>query len=130
VSNEQTQSETHEEETEYSVCMEVGISFLEDCNTLTWTSKTERKSTSKQEATALLAGPAYGYEGPTTVLVYWDTLYSSFAIRYRSRWAALKTGDSRPRPAIGRGARGLAGPNCRRSRASLFPERSELPYLC
>jgi hypothetical protein len=84
VSSETTQTETQEIETEYSVGMEVGISFLEDCNTLPWPSKDSAgtSTTSRQEATATVTGPSLEYGGPTTVKVYWDTLYSSFMFAF------------------------------------------------
>jgi len=37
---------------------------------------------SSQSATASIGGPAFGYTGPTDVLVYWDTLYNSFMFAF------------------------------------------------
>jgi hypothetical protein len=84
VSSETTQTETHEVETEYCVGMEVSLSLLKDSNTLTWTSKNTAgtTTTSQQQANATVTGPSVEYGGPTTVKVYWDTLYSSFLFAF------------------------------------------------
>jgi hypothetical protein len=34
-------------------------------------------------ASVAVGGPAYGYTGPTNVLVYWDTIYSSFMFAFQ-----------------------------------------------
>lgn len=37
---------------------------------------------STQTATVTVGGPAYGYAGPTDVLVYWDTIYNVFMFAF------------------------------------------------
>jgi hypothetical protein len=92
LSNEQSQTATHETETEYSVGMVVSISFLKDETTFTWTSTntTETSQTTTQSASATVGGPAYGYTGPVTVLVFWDTVYNSFAFSFPAAPASVE----------------------------------------
>jgi hypothetical protein len=84
LSNEQIQTDKREAQTEYTVSMKVGISFFEISSKLTWTStnSSEKTATLAQSASATVGGPAYGYQGPVSVLVYWDTLYSSFLFAF------------------------------------------------
>lgn len=84
LSNSQIQTNTYEVKVEYSVSIDMDISFLKSKNKLTWTSTNSsgKSATTSQSAKATVGGPAYGYEGPTTVLVYWDTLYSSFMFAF------------------------------------------------
>lgn len=53
-------------------------------DTLEWTNSSMygTSSTSTQSATATVGGPAFGYTGQTDVVVYWDTLYSSFMFAF------------------------------------------------
>lgn len=51
---------------------------------LTWTNS-ETDSTSvgfSESATVTVGGPAFGYPGPTDVLVYWDDLYGTFMFAF------------------------------------------------
>ncbi|MCC5580867.1 DUF5050 domain-containing protein [Microtetraspora sp. AC03309] len=84
LSSANVQTDTHEVQTEYTVGMSKGISFLKKSNELTWTSTSseEKSEAHSQSATATVGGPAYGYQGPATVLVYWDTLYRSFMFAF------------------------------------------------
>ena len=40
---------------------------------------------SSQSATVVVGGPAFGYTGPTDVLVYWDTVYSTYMFAFASQ---------------------------------------------
>jgi hypothetical protein len=48
--------------------------------TVTATTTTSDEST--QSATVTVGGPAFGYTGPTDVLVYWDTVFNSFMFAF------------------------------------------------
>jgi hypothetical protein len=54
--------------------------WLKIGGSMEWTSgnSTETSTESKQSAAVTVGGPAFGYTGPTDVLVYWDTVYNSF----------------------------------------------------
>ena len=80
----QEQTSSHKVTTQYTVDMEVNISFLKNSNKFTWTSEntTEKSEASSQSASVTLGGPSYGYEGPARVIVYWDTVYSSFMFAF------------------------------------------------
>jgi hypothetical protein len=86
-SNTNTSSSTVQNE--YSVGLNVsgGGSFLglvkakiKNQNTWTWTNtRTNSASTGTSEsASVTVGGPAYGYIGPTDMVVYYDVLYKSF----------------------------------------------------
>ncbi len=91
LSSSEVQTNTREVQSEYTVGMKVGIKFLENSNELTWTSTNseERSSAQSQSASVTVGGPAYGYNGPTTILVYWDTLYSSYMFAFPTTSASL-----------------------------------------
>jgi len=59
---------------------------LKASGNLEWTNSSAygTSSTSTQSASATVGGPAFGYTGSTDVLVYWDTLYSSFLFAFPS----------------------------------------------
>jgi hypothetical protein len=60
---------------------------------LKWTnSSTSGMSTlSSQSATVTISGPSFGYQGPTDVLVYWDTLFNTFMFAFPTT-PAIATG--------------------------------------
>lgn len=49
-----------------------------------WTNTSTSGSTDviSESAAVTVGGPAFGYDGPTDVLVYWDTVYSSFMFAF------------------------------------------------
>ena len=49
---------------------------------LEWTNTSEQTLESKQSATVTVGGPGFDYSGPTSVLVYWDTVYNSFMFAF------------------------------------------------
>jgi putative hemolysin len=53
-------------------------------NTLDFTlsGSVETSKQTVQSATVTIGGPSYGYTGPTDVLVYWDTMFSSFMFAF------------------------------------------------
>ena len=57
---------------------------LTDTDKFQWTSKSDvGASTGQDESAAFsIGGPAFGYAGPTTVLIYWDTVYHSFMFAF------------------------------------------------
>jgi hypothetical protein len=68
-----------------SASVEAGFSFIykdkvKVTGSLQWTntSTSTQITGSSQSASVTVGGPAFGYTGPTDVLVYWDTLYNSF----------------------------------------------------
>ena len=90
--SDKTQTATHEVTTEYSVGMVVSIGFLKDTTTFTWTStnSTSSSQTTSQSASATVGGPSFGYAGPVTVLVYFDTLYNCFMFAFPAGTASLE----------------------------------------
>ncbi len=42
------------------------------------TNSQSQQSQSTQTASAIIGGPAFGYTGPPTLLLYWDSIYSTF----------------------------------------------------
>ena len=87
-------TQTHTVQNDYSVSVTVSagiekflMSNLKVTGSLEWTSTSAygTSSTSTQTAAATVGGPAFGYSGPTDVLVYWDTLYSSFLFAFPSQ---------------------------------------------
>jgi hypothetical protein len=81
---------SHTVQHQYSVSASVSAGILGTnlklANSLEWTNSSTygTSSTSTQSAAATVGGPAFGYTGPTDVVVYWDTLYSSFMFAYPS----------------------------------------------
>jgi hypothetical protein len=98
LSNEQTQTSTHEATAEYSASMKVQFvpKVFYAKSTLTWTNKSSsgKSATSKQSASATVGGPAAGFNGPDIVQIYWDTVYSSFMFAFNTK-AASYTGELR-----------------------------------
>jgi hypothetical protein len=56
-----------------------------------WTDTSSSVSTlaSSQSATVTVGGPAFGYAGPTDVLVYWDTVFNSWMFRFPNELPSL-----------------------------------------
>jgi len=50
----------------------------------TWTNSNSQslQTQSSQSATVTIGGPAFGYTGPTDLLAYWDSIYSSFMFAF------------------------------------------------
>jgi hypothetical protein len=94
ISDTVTISRAHSIQTQYSVSMSLSASFggdkdllsgsLKADGSLTWTdtSTTTSTNSSTQSATVSVGGPAFGYSGPTDVLVYWDCIYNSFLFAF------------------------------------------------
>jgi hypothetical protein len=53
-------------------------------DTLEWTNTSSSGvlTGATQSATATMGNPAFGYDGPVTIIVYWDTIYSSFMFAF------------------------------------------------
>lgn len=60
--------------------------------TWTWTSKSTNMSSldTSSAATAVIGGPAYGYTGGTSLQLYYDTVYNTFAFAVMSADSAKK----------------------------------------
>jgi hypothetical protein len=72
-------------QTDYGVALNVAGTItsklgLKLGSTLTWTNtqSTAINNTFTQSANVTIGGPAFGYNGPADVWVYWDTIYNSF----------------------------------------------------
>ena len=88
--NSSTSTTTHTVTDEYTVGLSMTQSGdyldfakaqLKDSAKWTWTNKSELATTTgtTESATFSIGGPAYGYPGPTSLCVYFDTLYKTFA---------------------------------------------------
>jgi hypothetical protein len=84
-------SASHTAQTQYNMGYSVtaGIdglfkASLKTSQSLEWTNSatTGSSKTSAQQASVTIGGPSYGYDGPTDVRVYWDTVFSSFVFRF------------------------------------------------
>lgn len=106
---ENTVTSTRKSEIKYSVSAKVSDPItkylkLGGSIEVTSTNSTESSTDSKQSAAVTVGGPAFGYTGPTDVLVYWDTVYNSFMFAFPdgpstpARSSAAVAGD-RARPA-------------------------------
>jgi hypothetical protein len=78
-------------QTQYSVGFNVTVGFegvfsasLKLSKTMEWTnlSSSSSNKSSTQSATVVVGGPSFNYAGPTDVLVYWDTVFSSFVFKF------------------------------------------------
>jgi hypothetical protein len=78
---------------ESDVHYEVGLSLsagikdalkavLKASGSLDWTEKSETTIETSQSAEVTVGGPAYGYNGPTDVVVYWDRNYNVFMFAF------------------------------------------------
>lgn len=88
---------SHTAETKYGVGFEVSAGFsglfsasLKVSTSLEWTNSSSKSSsnTATQSATVTVGGPAFTYTGPTDVLVYWDSVFNSFAFAFADQPAA------------------------------------------
>jgi hypothetical protein len=63
---------------------------LKVTGSLQWTNTSTSTQTtgSSQSASVTVGGPAFGYTGPTDVLVYWDTVFSSFMFAFATETPA------------------------------------------
>ncbi len=95
-----TNTTSHESQFQYAVSAGVSVSVgeptlfqakLSTTASLEWTNKSsnEQSSSSSQSATVSIGGPAYGYPGPTDVLVYVDTVYNTFMFAFPQQAPAL-----------------------------------------
>lgn len=107
--NTVTNTITHEVTHTYGVSAGFDLSIdgigLKDDSSLEWTDTQTDVSVnaSTQSAAVSVSGPAFGYNGPEDVLVYWDTIYNSFLFAFPTT-AATVTG-------IFKNAQGQAVPN-------------------
>lgn len=85
--NETIGSSSHKKDLEESMGFSASTSAgalvkteMKVSDTFTWTQSSTASSTSDktESATAAVGGPAFGYQGPTNVAVYWDTVFNSF----------------------------------------------------
>lgn len=78
---------THTVQHQYGVAATVsgGVAVtLKVASSLEWTNTNTMgtSTTSQQSATATVGGPAFGYKGPTDVVVYWDSIYNTFMFAF------------------------------------------------
>lgn len=64
--------------------LNLGIFKLKSSASLQWTnsSSTTDTNAATQSATVVIGGPAFGYKGPTDLMVYMDTVYNSFMFAF------------------------------------------------
>jgi hypothetical protein len=95
-----TRTATRQVEVQYGVTFTSTASLASDISaalttqgSLEWTdtSSVETSNESLQTATVIVGGPAYGYSGATNVLVYWDTIFSSFMFAFAENPVASGT---------------------------------------
>lgn len=82
-----TNTDAHTTEVSYTVSAKIKGTVLVKASvegTLEWknSSSTENTRIGSQSATVTVTGPAFGYTGPTDVLVYWDTIFSTFMFAF------------------------------------------------
>jgi Carboxypeptidase regulatory-like domain len=86
-----TTSSTEEVQTQYTLTVSISEGFnlifndtLKVTDSFQWTDTSTSTQTtgSTQQASVTVGGPAFGYTGPTDILVYWDTVYSSFMFEF------------------------------------------------
>jgi hypothetical protein len=88
IKNSVTQTSTHASEVQYGASLSAStgkaIVSLQATASLTWTnsSSSSEQSESIQSASVAIGGPAFGYSGPTNILVYWDTVYGTFMFSF------------------------------------------------
>jgi hypothetical protein len=105
----QTASKKSEKEDNVSVSVSGGIkdlftASLKVTDSMVWTdsASTSNSQGSTQTAEIDMNGPAFGYNGPSQVLVYWDTIYNSFMFAFAPE-APVATGvitDATGKPAV------------------------------
>jgi hypothetical protein len=86
-----TKSSTAQDDYKVGVSVEGGVSFLglaksklKVDGSLEWTNTSAQSSSdgSTESASLTVSGPSFGYEGSTDVMVYYDTVYRTFAFRF------------------------------------------------
>ena len=91
LTNATTTTDTQQTQTDQAVSVTVSAGFkliwnntVKVTGSMDWTNGTTSTQTtgSTQQASFTIGGPAFGYTGPTDVLVYWDTVYSSFMFSF------------------------------------------------
>lgn len=73
---------------------------LKDASTWTWTTSSMQSDSSmtNQSATATIGGPKFGYNGPTMVAVYLDTLFQTFLFVLKNPGTTALHGKIVPAP--------------------------------
>jgi hypothetical protein len=91
LTNATTTTNTQQTENKYGVSATVSASIellwddsVKVTGSMEWTnSSTSTQTTGEtQQASVTVGGPAFGYTGPTDVLVYWDTIFQSFMFSF------------------------------------------------
>lgn len=86
-----TTTDTQQVQVQYGVSFSVSGGFdvifkatlkLTDSFQWTNTSTSTQATGSTQQASVTVGGPAFGYAGPTDIVVYWDTVYLSFMFAF------------------------------------------------
>ena len=91
VDSTSTETSTRTVEHIYTVGVSLSVHALGDLlkfsDTMEWSSKnsTESSQSTEEKASVSVGGPAFGYAGPTDILVYWDTVYKSFMFTFPAR---------------------------------------------
>jgi len=93
VQNSVTNTSTHTEEVQYGVSVSVSAGLKEPFSlslkvteSFQWTNTNSQsqQTESSQSASVTIGGPAFGYTGPTDLLAYWDSVYSTFMFAFPS----------------------------------------------
>ena len=122
VSNTTTNTTTNTDQVQYGVSVTVSAGFggpfsasLKTTGSFEWTNtaSSSTSSQSTQSATVTIGGPAYGYDGPVDLLVYWDTIYNSFLFAFppEAPAAAGVVADQSGKPAGHKAVTLTVGPN-------------------
>jgi hypothetical protein len=86
-----TDTEAQQTQTQYGVSVTVSAGIqaffspkLNVTGSLQWTNTSTGTDSQEalQSASVTIGGPAFGYTGPTDVLVYWDTVFSAFMFAF------------------------------------------------
>lgn len=101
LTNTTTNTQTQQQQVEYGASLSAStpgsaLAGLQTTATFNWTSTNaqSQKQGTEQSASVTIGGPAYGYTGPTSVSVYWDTMYRSFMFAFTS----VTSGAVKPMP--------------------------------
>jgi hypothetical protein len=117
--NSVTNTTTHKVDVQYGVKVTVSANIadlieLKATGSLDWTDSSSQSTStgSTQSASVTVGGPAFGYAGPTNVLVYWDTVFHSFmfALTNEVPSAAGTLTDRLGKPVVHQLVRLAAGP--------------------
>jgi hypothetical protein len=95
LSNSDSTTTTNVSADSFSVGLTLGVDFnigfaglsLKDTQSWTWDnqSSVSHSQTETQNATATIYGPSAAFTGPTAVLVYWDSVYRTFAFVFNGQ---------------------------------------------